>query len=252
MSKFCTVIVPYYNQPEMLKRHLALWMEYGEHIRDRLDLIVVDDGSMEHEALHVIANVTHSPLRLYRITQDIPWNRGGARNLGAQIAETPWLLHMDIDHLMPVEAAQALVSRARDWNPKKWYRFRRFRVGAADDTRMKDQLPRTAKFGEIKPHIDSYLCTKALYWKAGGYNEDFSGCLGGGSPFLRELEKVGPVTEAPPDIFLQVLTKDACPDASASKLSRDRTEYKKRSDALKRAGKIKGHDPIRFAWERLL
>jgi glycosyltransferase involved in cell wall biosynthesis len=252
MSKFCTVIVPYYNQPAMLLKHIETWLSYSPAVREHLDLVVVDDGSQEHPAAPVIAECSHPPLSLYRIIPDIPWNRGGARNLGATEAQTPWLLHMDIDHVMPAKAMEMLIERRNDFKAKKWYRFRRFRVGAADETRMKDKIPRDVKFGEIKPHIDSYLVTRELYWQAGGYNEDFSGCLGGGSPFLHELEKVGEVREAPPDIYLHVYTRDAVADASAQRLSRDRREYKRRSDELKRQGKIKGHDPLRFEWVKLI
>jgi hypothetical protein len=258
-SPFCTVIVPYYNQPEMLRVHLDIWAAYDKHVRENLRLVIVDDGSMK-QAEKVIFDEFGDPgamlagidLQLYRIDKDIPWNRGGARNLGSTEALTPWLLHMDIDHIMPPTSAAMLVERRNDFKPAAWYRFRRFRYGAADDTRMKDALPRDQKFGEIKPHIDSYLVTKTLYWKAGGYNEDFSGCLGGGSPFLRELEKVGGVREAPPDICLHVYTRDTCVDASALDLSRDRTEYSRRSKELTRKGKIKGHDPLRFEWKRVL
>jgi len=52
------------------------------------------------------------------------------------------------------------------------------------------------------------------------------------------------------NICLHVYTRDKCPDASA-KLDRSRSEYKRRSIALTRAGKIKGHDPLRFPWERV-
>jgi glycosyltransferase involved in cell wall biosynthesis len=243
-----SVIVPYYNQRAMLHKQIDTWRQYAPHVLSVLRFIVVDDGSpVPAEFVSILGT------RLYRIDIDIPWNRAGARNLGATVAETEWLLQMDTDHILPPDAAEALVGRLNDYSKKTWYRFRRFRVGAADETRMKDKIPREQRFGEIKPHIDSYLCTREMYWKAGGYNEDFSGCLGGGSPFLRELEKVGgKPRELPPDTFLHVHTRDSVPDASAS-LDRDRSEYKRRSEALTRAGKIKGHPPyLRFPWHRVL
>jgi len=251
-----SVCVPYYSQPLMLRIHLDTWLTYKPEVRKVMKLIIVDDGS-PRPAKDVIDGAYNGAaaglvdLQLYRITKDIPWNRNGARNLGSTVAQTPWLLHMDIDHILPPAAAESLAARIHTLSEKFWYRFRRFRVGAADETRNKDAIPRNAKFGEIKPHIDSYLCSKKLYWKAGGYNEDFSGCLGGGSPFLRELEKVGgPPVVLGDNICLHVYTRDKCPDASA-KLDRSRSEYKRRSIALTRAGKIKGHDPLRFPWERV-
>jgi glycosyltransferase involved in cell wall biosynthesis len=214
-------------------------------------VIVVDDGSPEPAEPIIRRRANEDLLKrieLYRIGVDIPWNRGGARNLGAQQAATDWIVHIDIDHLLPPECAHALLKA--EVLPDRWYRFRRFRNGQADETRMKDALPRSQTFGEIKPHIDSYLVTRDLYWQAGGYNEDFSGCLGGGSPFLQELEKLAPVAQLPPDVCLHVYTRDRCPDASDFSLSREPGEFARRKKAMN--GNFRGHDPVRFPWTRIL
>lgn len=248
-----SIIVPYYRNPAMLKVHLRHWGElYGDSARQNLRWIVIDDGSPE-PAENVLrpyqAMLDSIGARLYRIEVNIPWNRNGARNLGATVAETDWIVQIDIDHVLPPTSA-ATLAEPRELDPAYWYRFRRFRIGRADETRKKDKLPPDQEYGEIKPHIDSYLVTRDLYWKAGGYNEDFRGFLGGGSPFLRELEKVGGppiVTKIP----LHVYTRNACEDASDNTLSRDRDAYKRRSAELERAGKIKGHDPLRFPWHRV-
>jgi hypothetical protein len=117
---------------------------------------------------------------------------------------------------------------------------------------MKDELPRSAIYGRIKPHIDSYLCTKSLYWQAGGYSEDFSGCLGGGSPFLAELGLIADPVLLPDDIRLEVYTTDVVSDASVRTLSRDTTEYKRRKAAMR--GRTKGTRAVRFPYveERLI
>jgi hypothetical protein len=131
--------------------------------------------------------------------------------------------------------------------PCFWYRFARFRVGKADETRKKDLIPDEKEFGEIKPHIDSYLVTKEIYWKAGGYDESYSGCLGGGSPFLEQLAIAAPMKLLPEDIHLHVYTRHVIPDASISTLSRDTSEYKRRRAVI---GKVKGKNPLRFKWHR--
>lgn len=232
-----TLILPYYRQPLMLRRQLDEVALYPEGI----EVIVVDDGSPE-PAADVFRSGDRSAL--YRIEQDIPWNRGGARNLGAHVAETDWIVHLDIDHVLLAAEAQLLL--AATLHPRIWYRFRRWRPGPADETRRKDKIPPDAA-GEVKPHIDSYACTRQLYWEAGGYDEDYSGVLGGGSPFLGMLE----LTAGPPvvlDIWLHVYTRALVPDASVSHLSRDTSEYK----ALrKRKGTIKGSNPLRFKWSRV-
>jgi glycosyltransferase involved in cell wall biosynthesis len=234
-----TLIIPYYRAPMMLREQLKVIDQYPDGVK----VIVVDDCSPEpaREALRDRPN-----LSLYRIDTDIPWNRGGARNLGVTFADTEWIVHVDIDHILPATCAENLLTAKL--YPQCWYRFPRYRVGKADETRKKDTIPPDQTFGSIKPHIDSYACTKDLYWEAGGYNEDYSGCLGGGSPFLEQLGKVGELRQLPPEIHLHVYTRDRVPDASVSDLSRDTSEYARRKAKI---GSVKGKNPLRFDWHRV-
>lgn len=247
-----TLIVPYYRNVDMLRRQLANWAYYDPAIR----IVLVDDGSPE-SAESVIKEVGFSwatfegRLSIYRIKKDIPWNRGGARNLGATVCETQWLMHMDIDHVLPIQCSNKLLESDKI-KPTHWYRFPRYRIGAADETRKKDLIPSKATFGQIKPHIDSYLCTKNLYWLVGGYDEDYSGCLGGGSPFLKQLEAAAPVSLLPGEISLHVYTRDICADASDFSLSRDTEEYTRRRQLKEKIGRTKAIKPLRFEWERVL
>jgi len=245
MTTAISLIVPYYRQPQMLRLQLANWHSFHPSVRERMRLIIVDDGSPE-PALDI---VQHFPgVSLYRILTDIPWNRGGARNLGSQVATTPWLLHVDTDHILPADQADTLMDA--DVNTSHWYRFQRWRFGAADDTRKKDACDPAATFAEIKPHGDSYLCTRRLYWTVGGYDEDYSGCLGGGTPFLEQMEATAPVEVLP--VRLHVYTRSVCPDASISTLSRDTSEYKLRRKMKRATGNTKARNPLRFKWEKLL
>ena len=233
-----TLIIPYYRSPLMLRRQLDEAAGYPPEVQ----VIVVDDGSPE-PAAEVFRDEDRPDL--YRIEQDIPWNRGGARNLGAHVAETDWIVHVDIDHVLLVEDCRRLLTYRL--HPGSWYRFRRFRVGPADETRRKDAIPADAS-GEIKPHIDSYVCHRDLYWRAGGYDEDYSGCLGGGSPFLKMLEREAGPPIVLQDVWLQVYTRGVIADASVTDLSRDTSEYSRRRRAK---GDVRGVNPLRFDWSRI-
>jgi hypothetical protein len=230
-----SIIIPYYNAPGMLARQLQEIAKYPPQLK----VVVVDDGSA------VPAEVPDW-IELYRIDQDIPWNRGGARNLGAHVAQTDWLVHVDIDHILPTDAAWNLL----DFDPKPgcWYRFPRYRIGEADETRNKDGIPREAAFGKIHPHMDSYLVSRADYWKCGGYDEDYSGCLGGGTPFTKLLTNMSPPKLLPEPIRLHVHTRSSVPDSSVSGLSRDKTEYSRRYRAK---GLVKAVNPLRFEWRKV-
>ena len=229
----------------MLARQCKEWMEYPEGI----EIIVVDDGSPE-PAKDVLK--ASERVKLYRVMRDIPWNRNGARNLGAHVAETDWIMHVDIDHIMPAAAAWRMLDRHFPPDHHRWYRFRRWRVGKADATRRKDSIPDNISFGEVRPHGDSYLCTRELYWRVGGYDEDYSGCLGGGSPFLQQMEYEAPVVLFHSDVMLHVHTRDSVKDASDLHLSRDTTEYSRRRKDKERRGDVKAKNPLRFEWTRVL
>jgi hypothetical protein len=241
-----SIIVPYYLNQGMLAEQIRTWNNYPEGF----EFIVVDDGSPEHAAPIISAIACNALLRrlsLYRIDVDIPWNRGGARNLGSQVAAR-WMVHVDIDHILPASSAIALLDA--EVSESRWYRFHRFRNGKADETRRKDEIPRDQAFGKIKPHCDSYLCTREVYWKAGGYNEAFSGCLGGGTPFLIEMGKIAPVELLPEAAALHVYTRSVIADASDHTLSRDTSEFTRRKRTMH--GNFKGSNPIRFPWKKVL
>lgn len=249
MNEF-TLVVPYYRNPIMLRRQAREWLEYPPQVK----VIVVDDGSPESAAQALSAygdehfGAFRGSVRLLRADVDIPWNRGGARNLGAQQASTDWIVHVDIDHVLPAASARELLT----FRPRgaRWFRFRRYRVGAADATRKKDRLADDCQFGEVHPHVDSYLIRRADYWKSGGYDEDYSGGLGGGNPFLAVLlQDYGPPQVLPS--ALHVYTRDAVPDASDWSLSRDTTEHKRRYKIKAKAGNIRGSNPVRFPWHEV-
>lgn len=250
MKPLITMVVPYYDQPNMLIRQLDEWKTYPEAVRAAFQIVVVDDASPKNPAEKYMR--FEPGLSLYRIDKDVPWNRGMARNLGTKEATTPWVLHVDTDHILPAQSAEYLADFIESYDTKKWFRFARFRVGKADETRRKDRIPDSCEFGEIKPHIDSYLCTPAAYWKAGGYNEDFSGILGGGSPFLAEMVKAHGEPFVLGNVPLHVHTRHSVPDSSEHTLPRSPEAFAQRKkEIMRKRGTLRGHDPIRCPWHRV-
>jgi hypothetical protein len=240
----------------MLRKQLETWASYPLECFNTYRFVVVDDGSPE-PAEDVIREEGRRPARLelLRIDEDKPWNRGMARNLGVnQNADCDWILHVDTDHVLPPDSAQALARMLAHLNRARWYRFRRFRVGAADETRKKDKVNPHATFAEIHPHIDSYLCTPKAFWKAGGYNTRFSGVLGGGSPFLKEMERANG-EPAMIDFPLHVHTRHSVPDSSEHTLSRDPAAFKRRKrEIMAKYGTLRA-DPkeaLPLPWHRVI
>jgi len=224
-----TLIIPYYRAPAMLREQLIRTAHYPSDLK----VLVVDDGSPE-EALDVFNDMDQhvknrhikKGTRLFRHLADIPWNREQARNLGAYMADTEWIIQVDIDHVLPWECAiQLRQDLGEITDPGDWYHFHRKRIGRADFTRQKDQLPPDAPEGWIKPHVDSFLITRDRFLKS-PYDERYVGMLGGGTPFTaRQNREYGQRKLLPDGIWLEVHTTDSVKDASITTLSRDKSSY---------------------------
>lgn len=262
MTARIALVVPYYNNPRMLAHQLRTWANYPAQVRAAFEFVIVDDGSQEHPASDVL--LAYSGYldalcpALYRIVDDAPWNQHGARNLAAQQIECPWLLMLDIDHVLTAENAERLVE-AVNWTAGAavWFRFPRERIGAEDETRTKDStlrgIPMYASHVTVNPAMNCYLVTRDAYWQAGGYNEDFCGTYGGDSQFLNYLRDVAGEPVILNDVWLQVHTRHSVPDANERTLDRDPLPFRKRLAEAKRNGTVRGHEPYcRFKWRKVL
>lgn len=124
-------------------------------LKDRTRFVLIDDGS---------PNTISNPdvdlnLTMARIMQDIPWNQPGARNLGAHLADTEYILFTDIDHEITSDALQKSVSKIKD--PNTIYMFKRIVNGRL-----------------MYSHPCSFVISKQAFDLVGGFDEDFSGHRG--------------------------------------------------------------------------
>src|SRR5262245_9755397 len=167
-----TLILPYYENRAFFGQQLRLWLSYPEPLRRLFSVIVVDDGSRDHPAAAVLAHFPPIPfLRLFRIEVDVRWNWLAARNIGAHYAADGWILLTDMDHVVPIFTLAAVCHGAHD--PARVYAFAR-----------KEHTGQV-----IAPHSASFLLTRALFWKIGGYDEALSGYYGTDGDFRRRLSK---------------------------------------------------------------
>lgn len=159
--KDITLVLPYFENPGFLRQQLAWWGTYPAHLRERLSVVLVDDGSPVTPAAGVLADV-QAPvaLRLFRIGVDVRWNWLAARNIGAHEAPGGWLLLTDMDHVVPQSTLDALVHGQHD--ESVIYGFSRIE-----------------HTGEVlTPHPNSWFMTRTMFWKVGGYDETLSGHYG--------------------------------------------------------------------------
>lgn len=231
------IVMPYYENPGMLVRQIAVWDLYAGPLRDAVQVILIDDGSPRFPARQVLAeHPCKLKVRVWRIVENIPWNQHGARNLGAKVAGSDgWLLMTDIDHLLMAD--QALRLAQKDLDPAAHYTFAR--------TSLPDLTP-------YKRHCNSFLVTRAAFWAVGGYDEDYCGSYGGDGPFLRHLNALVP--EMPlDDVEIVRVPREVQPDASTTEWPRQgrlKDRYQQLHRAKRERGDEKARNPLRFTWAR--
>ena len=164
-----SLVQTYYNEPEQLQRCVDRWNDFSAD----LHVILIDDGSKQYPAIDVIKKNTirdNINFSLYSVTEDIGFNSHGCRNLGAMVAETDWLLFLDIDYTVQPADMKNLVRNTT--LREGWYNFySRFHA-----TPNKTYIP-----------INQFLIRKDFYWEVGGYNESYVRWHYGDREFLRKL-----------------------------------------------------------------
>lgn len=214
----------------MLERQLQTWAQYPADVLRRLRFIVVDDGSPQ-PAEPVVRSYS-LPVELYRIDVDIPWNMHGACNLGAHLAQG-WILRTDLDHVLLPDRAAGLLDV--DAQPDTWYRF---------DREWSDGI----ETGWRKPHVNSLLLHRDLYWLAGGYDEDYAGMYYGDGEFFRNLKMVGKLGHIP----ITLRTCKDVPDSMTPGLSRKKDAARIAALRARKRLDARATNPLRFPWHRVL
>lgn len=202
-----TLCLPYYMNPGMLRVQFERLRALPGDVRADLAVIVVDDGSPDGEAQ---GEDIGCPLSVFRIEVDIRWNQDAARNIAAHHAETRWLLLTDMDHLVPSATFARILGRKL--SASTVYRFSR-------ETLMSRPLPGAALVTTpYKPHPNSWLLTRELYDRIGGYDERFAGHYGTDAEF-RDRAARSAAIELLTAALIRV-PREVIPDASTTTYQR--------------------------------
>lgn len=167
-----TMILPFYQNPDFFWHQVETWRGFPDDLRLALSVVVVDDGSPTSAVLPVDPPCR---MRLFRIGVDVRWNWLAARNIGAHHADEGWLLLTDMDHVLTEDALRGVVYGVHD--EKTIYAF-----------------SRREHTGEIlKPHPNSFLLTREMFWRVGGYDERLSGYYGTDGDWRRRCAQTAPL-----------------------------------------------------------
>ncbi|MFW5887073.1 MAG: hypothetical protein ACOCUL_04880, partial [Bacteroidota bacterium] len=173
--------------------------------------------------------------RAFEIKVDIPWNWLAARNIGAYHAKSPWIILTDIDHVILNQHYRLLLDKKLD--EKNIYLFDR-----RDCDRPVSEEKGSFKLRYKKPHDDSFLMTKEMFWKGGGYDEEFSGHYGTSGRYRSRMQAVCNKMIRLKDIYLIRYDRKVIADASTTTLKRKegrdpkalkRIEEKKKAEGRK-------------------
>jgi glycosyltransferase involved in cell wall biosynthesis len=229
-----------YSQPKMLAHWFEKFLAQPQEWRDRVEVVVVDDCGTPKA-------VVPEGITLLRVTTDIAWNQGGARNLAVQQATTDRIMLIDPDMTLEDGMLQKLVEESRHLRPGLVFRpaLRHVATGAFDHT---------------SPNV--HLMMRKDFDVLGGYDEDYCGHKGWSDVQLLRVMQKAMVTRTREDIWFWFHHGDKkLPDAQVMKLDRS-TKHNKalhigKMGLLKRLGwqafvkKVSSGKRIRFSWERI-
>ena len=123
----------------------------------------MDDSSSSDDFLSVLPGV-QCPTRVFRIENPLPWGMPIASNWGMVMAKSNYCLLTDIDHRFATDQLGQLVHY--QWQRKTISRFHRVLVDEEGAT-----VP-------LKPHPNSFVIHREVFFEIGGYDERFVGNYG--------------------------------------------------------------------------
>lgn len=248
MLHSCRLIVPYYDNPEMLALQRANWDRFEGELRHSCRVVVVDDCS-KHPAADVLKGCKAKP-HVYRLDERIPWNMHQCRNIGAKEActgmENCWLFMTDVDIMLTPEAAFTMLSKELD----SAYHYTVERTFAPN-------------FTDRKQHVNTFLVKHSAFWMLNGYDLDLTpvggGGYGGDNQFMRQLRVITGAKHLDDVITIGYGRRHrdgepVIPDADTRDL--DRAEWHAKYEVAlrkkKATGDMRSRNPIRTKYTRVM
>jgi glycosyltransferase involved in cell wall biosynthesis len=226
-------MLSYFNQTDVLKKHLETWSQYHDDIKQQITFQIIDDCSLKSSAFPVIKEHYDKSfdLSLYQVHDDLICNISGVRNLGATVADTEWILILDMDTIISPLLAQQIIDIINKTQPsqKIVHKFNR-------------KMPGT---NQIRPPPGICFLRKDLYWEIGGCDEDLVGSYGYTDPLFwhRCSEKRIPV-KINKDLWVTYLHE------GESDIKRNNSRNLQIFNQKKRTKKY-STDFVRFKWSKI-
>ena len=157
-----SLITHHYNGNSAAKKLVAHLEAMPTALTEQIEIIIIDDYSDIEENIKSNLNF----LKQFRITDDIPWNQAGARNLGAIMAKSNWALFFDIDQLPSQKGLTEIMNYLKLADSEILYYFN---VDNFIDSNLEIELP---------IHPNTFMVNLERFKSTCMYDEDFAGHYG--------------------------------------------------------------------------
>jgi hypothetical protein len=245
-----TLVMAIYGQPLMLQKQVDTIKSYPDHVLDDLSIVIVDDHGEPPVDVGLVKSLTAyvRDVQLFRITENIPWNQMGARNLGMVHADG-WCLMVDPDMVFQADVMHRIQLAAEKLSPGHVVRYQLKHVSSG-------------KLDASSPN--TYLIHSTDFIKVGGYDEDYAGNKGWSDVQLLDVLNAHYKMHSRPDLWADFYSKDQISDASVNTLDRstgaNRKKRLKKVDQARACGGwrkwVTKHKSeirnLRFGWTRLV
>lgn len=104
-----SIILPCYNEELRLRPTVESIINYFSHKQDKIELIIVNDGSKDGTLELIKELVQQYPITVKFLTYEINRGKGYATKLGMLAAEGKLILYNDADGASPVEEIEKLI-----------------------------------------------------------------------------------------------------------------------------------------------
>ena len=242
--KKITYLLSYYNQADCLKYTLGVWRDYPQEVKDLIHFQIIDDHSKELPAKPVIdeEDTEGLSLSLYRVEDDLVCNISGCRNLGARLAETEYIMILDMDTIIHGNIAKELlklIEKDKRLKSKSYSCAHRFEHPAVCMMKTEDYW----KIGGCEEVlVGHYGYTDHLFWLRNeeGRIVDIKKhvLLGGESPLELNEDGVAPIIRDPHHNHM--LIRKHAQETEAERGEEDFPRYKW------------SNDYVRFGWTKLI
>jgi len=248
MTRLLTLAMAAYGQPKMLRVWLTTLQTYVPHLLDQMELLIVDDhGEPPAEIPLEVQDIL--PCQIFRVTENIPWNQPGARNLALEQCRTPLILFVDPDMVFPAAMMDRMLEAGAKLPEGEIIRFQLQHHGGGSDGKLDGTSPNT------------WFCHVKDFLHAGGYDESFAGHKGWSDCCVLDVMTSLYKIHHRADLFAQFYHTSKVSDAAVTTLDRSTVHNRKirikRTQEARKAGSWakwsqQTRDRIRFTWEQVL